>query len=331
MVKLKRKNNIKSVAIVILLVSSLILSFFNVNLNIKVSDLENIENVFEILTNIEFAEDQNIETKIETSDGEIEVISAPVVDSVDSLNVECPENEECGLGKYVYAPTETPTAFKDYTIGKCWDTDNYPEGAKAQCWDLGDLFWQNYAGRNLSTCDTGMAKGIWNCKEYNAGNQFELITDSLKLQLGDWIIFGSGQYGHIGMAMGGYNNGYIALLGENQGGKACDYGGSSANIINISLNSFIGAFRPKSYIKPEPKPEPIPISGCVRWHVLRGDTMSKIMLECEGTIKYGEPMNEYAKTWYSLVYKPGQSVYDGWNSSTGVGLYAGDDIEHRLK
>jgi hypothetical protein len=58
--------------------------------------------------------------------------------------------------------------------------------------------------------------------------------------------------------------------------------------------------------------------------------MSKIMMDCEGTIQYGEVMNEYAKTWYSLIYKPNQSVYDGWNSPSGVGLYAGDDIEHRF-
>ena len=51
--------------------------------------------------------------------------------------------------------------------------------------------------------------------------------------------------------------------------------------------------------------------------------MSKIMLECENTVVYGEAMNAYAKTWYSLIYVPGQSVYDGWNSKTGVGLHAG--------
>ena len=57
--------------------------------------------------------------------------------------------------------------------------------------------------------------------------------------------------------------------------------------------------------------------------------MSKIMLECEGTVVYGAAMDAYAKSWYSLIYKPGQSVYDGWHSKTGVGLYAGDEIEHR--
>ena len=271
--------------------------------------------------------DESVETKIETDEGEIEIIEAPTVESVDSGTSECPEGSECGLGKYIYAPTDTATSFKDYTINKCWNTDDY---AGSQCWDLGDLFWQNYAGRNLSTCGTGAAKGTWNCKEQNAGDEFILITDKSKLQLGDWVVFNNGKYGHIGMAMGTYNNGYIALLGQNQGGKACTGGGSSTNIINISLNSFVGAFRPKSYIKPEPVP-PLPITGCIKWHVLKGDTMSKIMLECEKTVVYGEAMDAYAKTWYSLIYKPNQSVYDGWHSNTGVGLYAGDDIEHRVK
>lgn len=280
---------------------------------------------------IEFALEQ-ISTIIETKDGDIEVISAPTIESIDSGNINCENGSECGMGKFIYAPTATPFEFKDYTINKCWDTDDFPDGAKAQCWDLGDLFWQNYAGRNLSTCGTGAAKGAWDCKEYNAGDEFELITDPKDIQIGDWIIFNSGRWGHVGMAMGGYNDGYVALLGQNQGGQYCDEGGQAANIINISLNSFSGAFRPKSYIKHDPEPEPeIPISGCDIWHVVEGDTMSGIMLQCENVVVYGEAMDNYAKSWYSLFYKPNQSVYDGWHSESGVGLYSGDDIEHRIK
>ena len=269
---------------------------------------------------------------VENAEGE-EVIEEDIVtvEEVDGNQLvnECPEGEECGLGKYIYAPTETFTAFKDYTLGNCYDVDGYYGG---QCWDLSALFWENYTndGRVLSTCGTGAAKGAWNCKEQNAGDEFALIYDASEIQAGDWIIFGSGQYGHVGMALGSNNNGYVTLLGQNQGGAACAGGGSATNIINISLKSFVGAFRPKSYIKPEPTPTPVPISNCIEWHVAQGDTMGKIMLECEGTIVYGEAMNNYAKSWYSLVYQPGQSVYDGWHSPSGVGLYYGDDIEHRF-
>lgn len=268
---------------------------------------------------------------IETENEEILDENIVTVEEVGGNQIlqECDNLDECGLGAYIYAPTETPTAFKDYMLGKCENFDNF---AGSQCVDLSAIFWMNYTkdGRIFSTCGTGMAKGAWNCKEYNAGDDFELIYDKEDLQLGDWLIFSSGQYGHVGMAMGSYNNGYISLLGMNQGGKPCEGGGSATNIINISLNSFVGAFRPKSYIKPEPVEPVIPISNCEYWHVLEGDTMSKIMLECEGTVVYGEPMNDYAKTWYSMIVKPNQSVYDGWNSPSGVGLYANDDIEHRF-
>lgn len=272
-----------------------------------------------------------VDTILETEDGEIQVEQYPTVEAIDGGNINCENESECGLGKYVYAPTETYTKFKDYTIGKCWNTDGY---FGSQCWDLGDLFWQNYAGRNLSTCGTGGAKGAWLCKDQNAGSEFDLIYDKTKLQAGDWVIFNGGQWGHVGMALGGYNNGYVALLGQNQGGYTCAEGGQATNIINISLKDFAGAFRPKTYEKPSPEPTPspdIPTTGCDYWDIKEGDTMSGIMLTCENTVVYGEPMNQYAKTWYSLYAKPNQSVYDGWNSETGVGLYAEDTIEHRTE
>lgn len=325
--KKARSNKINTLLIFIVLIAG-VLGGNAINLVIRPTVTENLtESTF----SIELANEQ-VPAEIETDEGVIEAIEVATVENIDGnqLTSECPENEpECGLGRFIYAPTETPTAFKDYTLGGCFNTDG---AYGSQCWDLADMFWQNYAGRNFSTCGTGAAKGSWNCKEYNAGEQFDLIYDATKLQAGDWVIFGSGKYGHVGMALGGYNNGYVALLGQNQGGSACEGGGSSTNIINISLNSFIGAFRPKSYVKPDPTPTPpIPISGCALWHVERGDTMSKIMLDCEGTIQYGEAMDLYAQSWYSLIYNKGKSVYDGWHSETGVGLYAGDDIEHRLK
>lgn len=301
-------------------------------LNIAISQNEEGHTVIELKTTIELA-DVQVPATLETDEGIIE-IEVPTVNSVDSNNItvltECDDEEECGLGTYYYAPTGTPTEFKDYTLGKCWNTDDH---YGAMCWDLGDLYWQNYADRRLSTCGTGAAKGTWegDCKYVNAGNDFELITDPHDLQAGDWVVFNNGTWGHIGMSLGRYNNGYVSLLGQNQGGSSCEGGGSSTNIVNISLKHFSGAFRPKEYIKPTPAPEPLPITGCLEWGVARGDTMSKIMLECEGTVVYGEAMDAYAKSWYSRYFKPNQSVYDGWHSSTGVGLYEGDIIEHRVK
>lgn len=272
--------------------------------------------------NIELSEAQ-VPTEIETEDGSIEIIKAPTVEEVDGNPVaECGENKECGKGWWV--DVSTPQTFKDAVIGKCIDLDQH---FGSQCWDLSSLFFENTAGRFLSTCGTGAAKGALNCYEENAGDDFIMVWNPEELQPGDILIFNNGTYGHTGMAMGYYNNGYIAMLGTNQGGSSCEGGGSSANIINISLKSFAGAFRWKKYVKEE-KPS-IPISNCTSWNVEQGDTMSKIMLQCENTVVYGEAMNAYADSWRSTIIKPGQTVYEGWVRD-GVGLYFDDIIEHEV-
>lgn len=80
--------------------------------------------------------------------------------------------------------------------------------------------------------------------------------------------------------------------------------------------------------KPNPTPIPEPVSNCSTWKLNRGDTLSKIMKACKGYVNWSE-MNTYAEHWYSMYYKPEQSVWSGWNSYTGVGLYAGDTIYYR--
>ena len=79
---------------------------------------------------------------------------------------------------------------------------------------------------------------------------------------------------------------------------------------------------------PSPSPTPAPVSNCSTWKLNRGDTLSKIMRACKGYVNWSE-MNNYAKHWYSMYYKPEQSVWAGWNSYTGVGLYAGDTIYYK--
>lgn len=271
---------------------------------------------------------------IETEDGNIQVLEAPVVENIEGNQTSCPEGEEeCGQGQYVYAPTDTIANFTNYVLNGCWNVDFF---AGAQCWDLGALWFMNYTqdGRTLSTCGTGAAKGAWDCKEQNAGDDFELVYEASKIQPGDWIIFGGGEFGHVGMALSYNEDGYVSLLGQNQGGKPCEGGGSSANIIKISLKNFLGAFRPKAFVKQEPEQEPeptIPITGCEDWNVVEGDTMSGIMLVCEGVIVYGEPMNQYADSWISQIYNPGYSVYYGWTHGNGYGLYANDYLLHDVK
>lgn len=189
--------------------------------------------------------DNSLQSDITTSGEVIDGSDIVTVDSVDApINVL--DGEEHGRGWYT--PTDTPEAFILANQGYCVDTDGGWYGA--QCWDLANLFWTNVTTHNLSTCGTGAAKGTLNCYEYNAGNEFDMIWNKEEIQTGDWVVFTNGEFGHIGMAAGDYNNGYVALFGQNQGGTACSGGGSTGNIVNISLNNFGGAFRYKKYIKP---------------------------------------------------------------------------------
>lgn len=194
---------------------------------------------------------EQIPAEIEEENGTTKLdYNIVTIDEVDGGEI----NDDESFSQGSYFPTETPWAFRDATLNKCVIEGNY---YGAQCVSLARAFWTNYAGRDFSTCGTGAAKGAWNCAAANAGDEFELITDPTQIQAGDWIIANGGLYGHVGMALGGYNNGYVALLGENQGGADCGagVGGSATNIINYSLRNFIGAFRPKSYIVTPAAPE----------------------------------------------------------------------------
>ena len=287
------------------------------------------ENVIVEGETIELADEQVPATVIDNSGVEVVDENIPTVEQVDGGEItspECSEGQDCGRGWYV--DITSPITFRDAVLGQCVDVDG---AYGSQCFDLANLFWQNYAGRSISSCGTGAAKGTLNCSGANAGDEFTMIYDVNQLQPGDWVVFTNGTWGHIGMAMGYSNNGYITLLGTNQGGSSCAGGGSTANVINISLANFGGAFRPNAYIVPEPEPEPEPApveNSCESYTVKAGDTMGQIMLDCTGKLdwnNWGE-INAYANQWVSQIVRNGQTVYQGWNSATGVGLYAGDTI-----
>ena len=268
-------------------------------------------------------------TILETSDGNIAVEDIPTVESVDGGSLaECPEEStECARGA-VLPPLDITSVESFYAsvINQCIDFD----GAwGSQCYDEMAYFHYVYTGRWLSTNGTGAAYGIWDARDYNnpvnpetGETYYEFVTDATQLMPGDFIIFSGGAFGHVGMAVGAYNNGYIALLGTNQGGVACSGGGSAANVINISLSNFRGAFRPRIWIQPEPAPAPA--RNCDSWTLQYGDTLGQIMLECEGYVEWGEAMNRYAKQW--MDKETGIFVFDGWASAGGVGLIAGHTI-----
>lgn len=268
--------------------------------------------VLQVGTTIEYASEK-MPTIIETSDGVIEVTDEPAtVSYVDSGKIdECPEESmECAKGANV-PPMDisTPETVYNSVINQCVDFDG---AYGSQCFDLMAYFHYLYTGRWLSANGTGAAYGIWDAREYNnQGNEYELIYDAGQLQAGDWVIFHNGYYGHVGMALGGYNNGYVALLGTNQGGAGCPGGGAVANVINMSLASFSGAFRPRIWIQPEPTPEPVAPTG-----YQEGDTFGQYLLDhgfADPETLWSEDIWFYNKQLYLqgiLDYRDGQY----WNN-----------------
>lgn len=268
---------------------------------------------------IQYAE-QSVPTYIENEAGQIEEIEAPTVESIDADNsiIECNEEEGClGQGSAVILPSldiTSPQTVYQSVINQCIDLDGY---YGSQCVDLFAYYHYAYTGRWLSTNGTGAAYGIWDARDYNnSGNEYELITDVTKLQPGDFAVFHNGHYGHVGMVMGYYNNGYIALLGTNQGGYACDGGGAAANVVNISLATFSGAFRPRIYIHPEPTPEPTPEpSQDVLEHIyVKGDTFGQVLIDLglsDGTDLWGADgkvakYNKQLEAQKYVVYEDGK-------------------------
>lgn len=218
-------------------------------------------------------------------DGNEQVIEAETVQAVDAEVVtpkddECPEgSEECAKGAYLPAiDISTPSSFYNSVLDQCIDFDG---AYGSQCYDEMAYFQYVYTGRWLSTAGTGGAYGIWDARDYNnKGNEYELIYNANDIKPGDFVVFHNGRYGHVGMAVGYPHNGYVALLGTNQGGYACPGGGAAANVINMSLWSFSGAFRPRSWIPPEPTPEPEPTpapSNVVEYTYAKGDYFSKVI------------------------------------------------------
>lgn len=242
---------VKTIIGTVIIVITAILTGVGINLSITPDGKVNI-----------VKSDEQVPAIIELEEGKPEVVEAETVESVDAKVVtkkdDCPEeSEECAKGSYVPAiDISTPSSFYNSVINQCVDFDG---AYGSQCYDLMAYFHYVYTGRWLSTAGTGAAYGIWDARDYNnSGNEYELIYNVYDIKPGDWVIFHNGIYGHVGMALGYYNNGYVALLGTNQGGYACPGGGAAANVINASLGAFSGAFRPRSWIIPEPTPEPTP-------------------------------------------------------------------------
>ena len=214
----------------------------------------------EITVKIKYANDS-----MDGDMGELEEV--PIIEEIDgggkfedkNTGVSKAEEMYYELGAIEKVDTSSPEAFKDSVLGRCLYANNY---WGAQCVSLARDFWYSYAGFDVSTCGTGLAKGMMNCAEENARDRFKIIWNTSEIQEGTWIVTDGSWTGHICMAMGPVENGYVTCLGENQGGGACEGGGAAANLVKLNVKNFIGGYTPLDYIHTEPEPTPnVPDTG----------------------------------------------------------------------
>ena len=134
------------------------------------------------------------------------------------------------------------------------------------------------------------------------------------------------KYGHTAMYL--YSTGANSAMVND-----ANYVPLTVSTHNMNISGWVwvvpGDYEPDPEPTPTPTPTPEPVSSCKVINVVAGDTMGAIMKRCKGRVEWGTAMNEYASHWVSTKVRPGQSVYQGWISNAGIGLFAGDVIEYR--
>lgn len=222
-------------------------------------------------------------------------------------------HEEEGMGFY--------TTIDD-VLGRRLADGNNDNGAGWQCsrytgW-LATGQWSYSSSHPDYGPVNGKAIAEWLVRNYG----YKYIDQPVKGAIGSGGF--NTQYGHTAMYL--YSTGaHTAMVND------ANYVPLTVSTHNMNIDGWVwvvpGNYNPAP--TPEPEPTPEPISSCKTVNVQAGDTLSKIMKRCEGKVIWGEAMTEYAKHWYSVKIRKYETVYDGWASETGYGLFAGDIIEYR--
>lgn len=154
---------------------------------------------------------------------------------------------------YVTLPTDSYDAWKNAVNGNGYNVD-YQYGC--QCWDLASEFWYNvgFPTGYPTTAGTHSAYGVWDDREQNAGDQFDLIYNMREIKRGDIIVFNrfaSNPDGHIGFADEDFvDTNSINILSQNNGGVPTPSGGTTTNVNDYDLQYFRGAFRYRAWVTP---------------------------------------------------------------------------------
>lgn len=162
-------------------------------------------------------------------------------------------------------------AFREATLGNWYDVDGV---YGAQCVDYFKLLNYNigYPSPYAETGPDGYSSEmwsdetsrIWNATGGSSTYYYDLITSLEDVKQGDMIIL-AGAPGHNAIATTDYSEHttvsgrrYMILLGQNQVTPSSTYG-HAVTETNLSVESFIGAFRLKAWQGATPTPTPLDV------------------------------------------------------------------------
>lgn len=130
----------------------------------------------------------------------------------------------------------TPEEWYRNTIGKEFDTDNYPRNNPYQCWDYFDVFCRDIKFNGSRYCSiTGFVGDLWKLRyKYGYYTEFDFILPD-KIKEGDWLFWDK----HVAFYYHGLE------VGQNQNGKR--YVSSMA----LNRNGLLGAMRWKHWDRSE--------------------------------------------------------------------------------
>jgi hypothetical protein len=148
--------------------------------------------------------------------------------------------EQNGAWPYYRVNISSPDAFVNSVNGKGFD-----EGFGMQCVAGFKEFQYSLCGSILA-CAGGGANGYARQRAQLEAMGFTYYNDG-KLQNGDWVIWGTGQYGHVAM----YYNGQF--FGQNQGARDAGIG-CPFNLMSLSMNGYLCHYRPNVYKNGTPTP-----------------------------------------------------------------------------
>ncbi len=223
-------------------------------------------------------------------------------------------------------------AFRGATYGNAYDIDG---SYGAQCWDGAALLWQQL-GRWLDTGD-GRARGTWlNCRDSNAGSDFDLIYGIENVRRGDVVVFDYNAnfnavddygtpFGHIAFADNDYTPGVgFNVYGQNQLGV-----GAFSVQYDVHTDGFLGAFRLKRWSS-QPVMGTLDINGIldgVRSGTLGGYGTCDVYID---DVLVANDVSDFyqaypVKTKYLVTdIKPNDGyAYEGWDSNGSGELLGG--------